>query len=1010
MDKNINETNGDILKELEEARHKIAELKIIEHQRDWAEERLKESQERFHRLADATNEGIMIHDKGKIIDTNQTFAGMVGYSISELIGSDCLKLIDKKDRDRTRKNLLSEKEESYEVVGLKKDGSTFPIEIRSKSILDNGKKVRIAAIRDITHYKNMQDRLAKINRCFLDFTIDPKKNIERLVELCGQSLNATCALYNRLLEGGVMLCTQGKWNTPPDYKALDEAKGHICYDIIQQASDEPAVIHNLADTPYVKTDPNVKKYKLYTYVGVPVKLGDIVIGSLCAVYQKRFSPTEADKNLIKTIAAAIGIEEERRRAHDGQRQNLELYRGLIKASPDGIILSDTEGGIVMINQPAAAMYNFEHKENIIGRNLFDFVAGKDKKKVKAKLKNILDTENVITIDADLIKTDKTSFVAEIRCSLIKDAQGKPHALLSTLRDVTERKKAEEALRESRRTLATLMSNLPGMAYRCSNDKDWTMEFISEGCKQLTGYEPEDVTNNKKISYAQIIHENDRDKVWKGVQSALKKKIPFTLRYRIVHADGKVRWVWEQGQGVFSTDKKLLALEGFITDVTKRTIAEKEINALARFPSENPYAILRISDNGTIIYANKTAKSFCNKWGCSLGDTISSELLEVIVDAVETGLTKNIELTDEEGKIFLFSLVPVVEENYVNMYGFDITERERTEEVLRRSEQEKAMILDSVAEIVMYHDSKMRIVWANKAASESMGSKPGSLLGRRCHEVWHKRKVFCKNCPIKKAFKTGKPEQAEISSPDGKHWIVKGYPVKDGKGKVINMVEVALDISERKLIAKERQHSIDKSKRILEETVIALAATSERRDPYTAGHQRRVAELACAIAKDMGLNKDKIEGIRMAAIIHDVGKVYMPAEILSKPSRLTDLEFNIIKTHPQIGYEILEPVEFPWPVALIVLQHHEKINGSGYPKGVDSENILLEAKILTVADVVEAMASHRPYRAALGIDKALKEISNNKGTLYDPEVVEICINLFKKKHFKFNKKKKDAFGF
>jgi len=139
---------------------------------------------------------------------------------------------------------------------------------------------------------------------------------------------------------------------------------------------------------------------------------------------------------------------------------------------------------------------------------------------------------------------------------------------------------------------------------------------------------------------------------------------------------------------------------------------------------------------------------------------------------------------------------------------------------------------------------------------------------------------------------------------------------------------------------------------------------------------------------------------MASIIHDVGKVYVPAEILSKPSKLTDLEFSIIKTHPQIGFEILEPVEFPWPVAKIVLQHHEKLDGSGYPDGITEKNILLEAKIVTVADVVEAMASHRPYRAAIGIDKALQEIIENRKILYDPDVVDVCVKLFKKKKFKF----------
>jgi putative two-component system response regulator len=171
---------------------------------------------------------------------------------------------------------------------------------------------------------------------------------------------------------------------------------------------------------------------------------------------------------------------------------------------------------------------------------------------------------------------------------------------------------------------------------------------------------------------------------------------------------------------------------------------------------------------------------------------------------------------------------------------------------------------------------------------------------------------------------------------------------------------------------------------------------ETRDPYTAGHQRSVANLARAIALVMGLPPERIEGIRLAATVHDLGKISIPAEILSKPSRLTEAEMSMIRIHPRSGYEILRKVEFPWPIAQIVLQHHERIDGSGYPQGLRGPDILLEAKILGVADVMDAMCSHRPYRPAIGIDKALDEISRNRGILYDPEVVDACLKYFQDK--------------
>ena len=192
------------------------------------------------------------------------------------------------------------------------------------------------------------------------------------------------------------------------------------------------------------------------------------------------------------------------------------------------------------------------------------------------------------------------------------------------------------------------------------------------------------------------------------------------------------------------------------------------------------------------------------------------------------------------------------------------------------------------------------------------------------------------------------------------------------------------------------------RRLFEQEIETIASLCESRDPYTAGHQRRVAQLSCAIAKEMGLPEKQIEGIHASGLLHDIGKIYIPTDILNRPGRLSNIEMDLIRTHSKVGYDILKTVNFPWPVAQIVLQHHERQDGSGYPQGLSGEEILIEAKILAVTDVVEAMSSHRPYRPALGIDMALGEISRNSGILYDPKVVDVCLKLFKEKNFKFEK--------
>ena len=203
--------------------------------------------------------------------------------------------------------------------------------------------------------------------------------------------------------------------------------------------------------------------------------------------------------------------------------------------------------------------------------------------------------------------------------------------------------------------------------------------------------------------------------------------------------------------------------------------------------------------------------------------------------------------------------------------------------------------------------------------------------------------------------------------------------------------------------KELQQSYQRIKKAMNATIETMSKIVEAKDPYTAGHQQRVSQLATAIAKELNFSQDKVEGIRIASLIHDIGKIGLPTEILSKPTRLTDIELKLIKEHSQIGHDILKSIDFSYPVAQIVLQHHERLNGSGYPQGLKSKDILLGARIIGVADVVEAMSSHRPYRPALGIDAALEEISQNRGILYDPEVVDACLKLFKEKGFKFDRK-------
>ena len=236
------------------------------------------------------------------------------------------------------------------------------------------------------------------------------------------------------------------------------------------------------------------------------------------------------------------------------------------------------------------------------------------------------------------------------------------------------------------------------------------------------------------------------------------------------------------------------------------------------------------------------------------------------------------------------------------------------------------------------------------------------------------------------------------------FVTKPYQREELLARVRTHLEVDRLRNHLEDLVDERTKKLTESQERLRTTMLdfitSLGATIEARDPYTAGHQRRVAHLAVAIARELSWPDDQIEGLYLASVVHDFGKIRIPAEILSKPGRLSELEFGFIKLHPETGYEILKSVDFPWPIAQTVLQHHERLDGSGYPYGLKENEILPEAKVLSVADVVEAMISHRPYRAALGLDVALDEITRHRGVLYDSVVVDTCLKLFREKGYVF----------
>jgi PAS domain S-box-containing protein/putative nucleotidyltransferase with HDIG domain len=312
------------------------------------------------------------------------------------------------------------------------------------------------------------------------------------------------------------------------------------------------------------------------------------------------------------------------------------------------------------------------------------------------------------------------------------------------------------------------------------------------------------------------------------------------------------------------------------------------------------------------------------------------------------------------------------------------------------------LLDSATDSIFVHDMKGSCLYANQAAYMTRGYEQKELMAVTFDELDVPEYAKLNEARISELLEKGEvnfesTHARKDSSPINVE-VVSRILRSDNNKLIITAVR---DITERKQTEAELKEASEKLRKAMEGTIHTIALTAEMRDPYTAGHQQRVAKLACAIAREMNLSEVQTEGIRVAGSLHDIGKIYVPAEILSKPGHLRKNEMNLIKDHAEVGYDLLKTVEFPWPVAQIVLQHHERIDGSGYPRGLSGEDISLEARIMSVADVIEAMSSHRPYRPAFSIEKALLEVIQNRSVLYDPEVVDICLKLFNEKQFTFD---------
>ncbi|MBU1290563.1 PAS domain S-box protein [bacterium] len=587
--------------------------------------------------------------------------------------------------------------------------------------------------------------------------------------------------------------------------------------------------------------------------------------------------------------------------------------------------------------------------------------------------------------------------------------------------IIEEKRTKKELKESEKKYKDLVEETPiGIANIGVTGK---ITYINKRLEKISGYSREEVVGKNVFKLGVF-----PDEMLKILRERLKARLregSVRRRREINFRCKNGKWIW------IEITAKLIKKWGIpsnfritVQDITERKKAEEELRdseeRLKILFDYAPDAYYTSDIKGKFIDGNKAAerligykreeligKSFLKLKLLSLADIPkAAKLLVKSLRGQPTGSDEFVLNRKDNSKVTVeISTYPVKIKGRTLALGIvrDITERKKAEEALRKSQQEFASIFHNNPEALVYLDDKDTVLKINSRFSELFGYKLKEIKGKDINSgiIHPPDKIEEAKRLTKKAIKGYINYDTIRKKKDGTLFpaSVSGSSVLiDGKTK--GRIILYQDITLRKQAEQKIKQGYEKLQRTMEATIYTISKIIETRDPYTAGHQNTVSQLAVAIAQEMKLSEDEIEGIRIAALVHDIGKINIPAEILSKPSKLNEMEFSLIRNHPKIGYDILRKIDFSWPVAQIVLQHHERLDGSGYPNKLKGDEIILEAKIIGVADVIEAMSSHRPYRPALGIDKALKEISQNRGILYDPMVVDVCLKLFKEKDFKF----------
>ena len=707
-----------------------------------------------------------------------------------------------------------------------------------------------------------------------------------------------------------------------------------------------------------------------------------------------------------------------------RKKEEDRYRILMENIEEGYFELDLQGNITFVNDAHSIKLGYT-REEIIGMSFQRYMTESMAKMARKIYVKIYKTGQPARYEIEYNKKNGDKHYCEVSASVINDARGNPIGFRGISLDISGRKQMEEDLREREEKYKTILDNIEDGYYEIDLAGNFT--FFNDSMCRIWGYPREELMGMNNRQYSE---KENAKKLFETYNQVYLTGVPTkAFDWQIIRKDGSI--VHIEASAVLRKDSagNKTGFMGIVRDITDRKHVEEQLR-------QNQFFLIKSQEVAQI--GSYQVDSRTGRW-------ISSSTLDKIL-----GIDENYQKTaqgwfsiihpDERKDIkrFMYETIKVHRKhsfdielrivrqndeqerwvqakaeltydqdgNAITMIGTiqDITDRKRMEDEILESEHRYRSIIENAQEGIFQASTDTKRISVNNAFAYILGyDSPQDVyncisdVSRQVvvdpHEFQKVREILRRDGSIKSY------ETQLYRKDKNLIWVSMSITaIQDNKGGVVyhGIVE---DITPKKKLEQERQASLLSLRKSLGATIKAMSATVEARDPYTAGHQRRVSDLARSIATEMNLSRDQIDCIRLAGIIHDLGKISVPSEILTKPTRLSNLEFELIRTHSEAGYSILKDIDFPWPIARIVLEHHERIDGSGYPNKLKADELLLESKIISIADVVEAISSNRPYRPAVGIHAALEEIEKNKGILYDRAAADACLRLFREKHYK-----------